>query len=269
MQFEDNNQANGLGVQEEMIFRNQTDLAYLKRNKKNAVMWACADARYNFLEKYVHLVQNWIENLAPDIADILLNNGADLSNFNFPSENDFTTEILRKHTEQQKNIKLKIASGILEITNMLQKKGILLTKPDIVTIMNVFFKNQLFHSKHNFDKSLITNDLTIQSKFSMLSNGISFHDYIHLNKRKAFRTLQYIRYYEFACKFTGWKFYPAQFEPEFTLHICEKMARPFFESYGKKTFVQLIKHFLPDEMIDMILDYYLNKDFRNIYLSTE
>ncbi|KAL7295059.1 hypothetical protein TKK_0011527 [Trichogramma kaykai] len=60
MQFEDNNQANGLGVQEEMIFRNQTDLAYLKRNKKNAVMWACADARYNFLEKYVHLVQNWI-----------------------------------------------------------------------------------------------------------------------------------------------------------------------------------------------------------------
>ncbi|CAB0041145.1 unnamed protein product [Trichogramma brassicae] len=84
-----------------------------------------------------------VECLFPRLVDILLNHGADLSSFVFPTESHFDRRLSRRPGEEQEPFQLRVAADLLDVAARLENKGYNLKPSDVATIMNLFVKHDL------------------------------------------------------------------------------------------------------------------------------
>ncbi|CAB0039022.1 unnamed protein product [Trichogramma brassicae] len=84
-----------------------------------------------------------VARFMPEVVEILLDRGADLSSFVFPAESDFT-KIFNPEIEYYNCFKLKLASDAMIVIEQLEKNGYKLDPNDALTIMKFFAKLKLF-----------------------------------------------------------------------------------------------------------------------------
>ncbi|CAB0028441.1 unnamed protein product [Trichogramma brassicae] len=99
-----------------------------------------------------------VANLLPKTIDILLDRGADLTGFVFPTENYFG-ERLDPENDHWIDSAKKLASGALAVVECLEKRGYELDRSDVLTIMKFFAKQELFEESSDFTKRWYNNEV--------------------------------------------------------------------------------------------------------------
>ncbi|CAB0043772.1 unnamed protein product [Trichogramma brassicae] len=94
-----------------------------------------------------------VENLVPRVVNILLDHGADLSSFVFPTASDFDERFDRRaFSSIYTNFKLRMASSLLVIAENLENRGYEFNRSEALTIMRFFAKHDLFEKPSNLDE---------------------------------------------------------------------------------------------------------------------
>ncbi|CAB0038824.1 unnamed protein product, partial [Trichogramma brassicae] len=126
-------------------------------------------------------LQYAVARLLPSTVDVLLDHGADLSNFVFPSESLFDFGVKFKD-----GINIKITSGILAVVERLESRGYELSRSDALTIMKLFAKHKLFVKSADLEEPNWHDheEVTTEAKETMISPSLSVYDLLHLRPRE-------------------------------------------------------------------------------------
>uniref|UniRef100_A0ABD2XL76 Uncharacterized protein n=1 Tax=Trichogramma kaykai TaxID=54128 RepID=A0ABD2XL76_9HYME len=85
-----------------------------------------------------------VASLLPDVVDVLLDRGADLSSFVFPAENYFGEIWERDKYDNSTTSHLFLVSSAMNVVERLEKRGYKLDRSDALTIMKYFDKFEFF-----------------------------------------------------------------------------------------------------------------------------
>uniref|UniRef100_A0ABD2X9A0 Uncharacterized protein n=1 Tax=Trichogramma kaykai TaxID=54128 RepID=A0ABD2X9A0_9HYME len=209
-----------------------------------------------------------VANLNLDAFDLLLDRGADVSRFAFPTESYYGAGFDSK-LNYSFDVKLKMASGALAILDSLEKRGYELDGSDALTIMKFFAKHGLFETSPDLQQRWYDEkEFASKAKKKIMKPGLSLYGLIQLRPDEAAKELTYRYYHELACA----KNYPYFFSNGYqkidcSLHLCEKLSRGFFRGWAMESFMKLIHYRLPLECCDMIVDHLKNEDLCNICLA--
>uniref|UniRef100_A0ABD2WN30 Uncharacterized protein n=1 Tax=Trichogramma kaykai TaxID=54128 RepID=A0ABD2WN30_9HYME len=86
----------------------------------------------------------------PHVVDVVLDRGADLSSFTFPTETHFDEGY--EAPKYQNYYKLSLLSGVLAVLESLERRGYELGRNDALIIMKLFTKNGFFRESADFDE---------------------------------------------------------------------------------------------------------------------
>ncbi|CAB0030107.1 unnamed protein product [Trichogramma brassicae] len=141
-------------------------------------------------------LQYAVVNCLPYAVESLLNHGANLSSFVFPTFSQFD-----RRFKANKNIqfKLVLACDYLTIIESLEKKGYELDQCDALIIMKLFDKYKLFEAMADFDERWFDNEkVAKKARETMIKPNLSLYDLIHLRPHEVAKRLTYMDYYELA-----------------------------------------------------------------------
>ncbi|CAB0044744.1 unnamed protein product [Trichogramma brassicae] len=203
---------------------------------------------------------------SPMIVDLLLDRGADLSSFVFPTESYFNAgfrAVSRRRVEK----KFILASGMLAVVERLTARGYELYRSDALTIMKIFPELNMFENSADLENNWYDDEeFATQAEQTMINLNLSLYDLIQLRPDEARRRLSSMEYYEFA-RTLNWLYLPERLRDVCARHLCEKLSRRFFLSWALDPFIELIHNRLPILCCDMILDVLMNRDLHNICLA--
>ncbi|CAB0029451.1 unnamed protein product [Trichogramma brassicae] len=184
----------------------------------------------------------------PRAVESLLNRGADLSSFVFPSFNQFN-ECFKSYKDLRRIFRL--ASGLLAAVECLEKRGYELEPNDAIMIMILFKKHEMFQASEDLDELLWYDDeeLANKARRKMVKSDLSLYDLIHLRPQEAAKRLTYMDYYKLARQKNVW-WIRSKMRAEMLArfrHLSETMSRKFFRSWALDPFWKLIHYRLPLE----------------------
>ncbi|XP_014229214.2 ankyrin-1-like [Trichogramma pretiosum] len=210
-------------------------------------------------------LQYAVARLLPNTVDVLLDHGADLSNFVFPNETIFHFGV-----EFTVDTNIRITSGILAVVERLETRGYELNQSDALTIMKLFAKHKLFVKPADLEKPNWHDNVRLvrTAKETMIIPSLSLYELLQLQPKELAKRITFEEYFEFARR---WKklmtLRKEGFEACVVAHLCEKLSRRFFQSYALYPFWDLIHKRLPLECCDMILNNLMNKDLYHIFVT--
>ncbi|CAB0044943.1 unnamed protein product, partial [Trichogramma brassicae] len=139
-----------------------------------------------------------VANILPDMICFLLDHGANLSDFIFPKESDFVDEFKMYGTGCDWRHFLKdLTSDMFDTVQCLQKIGYEFDQSDVLTIMKIFAKYELFKKSEDVDECLCSNEKFVKwAKNVILSSSLSFYDLLQLRPEKAEKLLTLQDYLE-------------------------------------------------------------------------
>uniref|UniRef100_A0ABD2XCX2 Uncharacterized protein n=1 Tax=Trichogramma kaykai TaxID=54128 RepID=A0ABD2XCX2_9HYME len=200
----------------------------------------------------------------PNEVDVLLDHGADLSNFAFPDI------IASQRYKNRRKLELELASGALAVVESLEKKGFELYRSDALKIMKFFAKYKLFANSMDLEKSWYDNtEFVTGAKEIMVNPSLSLYDLMQLGPEEAAKQITYRNYFEIAKSHELWVLLltTKQCKACF-LYLCEIMSRGFFRSWALDCFYEITHKRLPILCCDKVLDVLENQDLCNICLAT-
>uniref|UniRef100_A0ABD2WNB4 Uncharacterized protein n=1 Tax=Trichogramma kaykai TaxID=54128 RepID=A0ABD2WNB4_9HYME len=115
--------------------------------------------------------------------DMLLDRSADLSSFVFPIARDFDEEL--KDTFNSNNFKLSLASGALMTIEWLEKRGFELDRNDILTIMTLFAKYELFEKSVDVEKCWYRDEEFVSKAKQIMIRRWSLYELMQLQPDEA------------------------------------------------------------------------------------
>ncbi|CAB0031841.1 unnamed protein product [Trichogramma brassicae] len=98
-----------------------------------------------------------VANLFLNVVDVLLDQGADLSSFVFPSKSFFAERfgsISEMHELERIEFKLSVASKIVDVVERLEKKGYEFDRGNTLDIMSLFAEYELFDKSTDLGRKL-------------------------------------------------------------------------------------------------------------------
>ncbi|CAB0038822.1 unnamed protein product [Trichogramma brassicae] len=137
-----------------------------------------------------------VVSCSPYAVESLLNRGADLSSFSFPTSSQFDDYF---ETENHEDIryKWKIACGFLAVIESLEKRGYELDRSDALIIMKLFDKYKLFGALEDLDEHWYDDEeFENEARKTMLNPDLSLYDLIHLRPQEAAKRLTCMDYCE-------------------------------------------------------------------------
>ncbi|KAL7296049.1 hypothetical protein TKK_0010603 [Trichogramma kaykai] len=228
------------------------------------------DARDKFDRTPLQLA---VMNLLPDEVDILLNRGADLSSFVFPTENYLSLKVDKKLQWMKGckisfNYKLSIASGALGVVRQLEKRGYELKRNEALWIMTLFDKYGLFEKSEDFEEYLFDDEeFLIKAREIMISSSLSLYDLIWLGSKEMSKILTTEDYFKFWRSSDLWKVSDGPTSEACTVHLSEKISRGFFRRWAVDSFMELTHYKLPILCSEMIIEQLKNEDLWKIGLA--
>ncbi|XP_014233178.1 ankyrin-1-like [Trichogramma pretiosum] len=241
------------------------DLAkiFFKINKdKN--QWVHVDAEDNFGRTPLQLA---VKNLLPCTVDVLLNHGADLSSFVFPSESLIDKRISSRRRNGSKIVKLRLAARALGIVECFHNRGYELDQSGALLIMKYFAEHELFATSSDLEKRLCEDkDFASRAKKISIKPDLSLFDLVQLRPEKAQKLLLHTDYYKLTNS-KKWSDFPKGLKKACEIHLSEKLSRGFFRRWAVYPFWEFIHYRLPLECCEMVLENLNNEDLYNIYLA--
>ncbi|CAB0044263.1 unnamed protein product [Trichogramma brassicae] len=207
-----------------------------------------------------------VARLWPDIVDFLLDRGAKLSSFIFPTEDHFDKYLMYENEDDED--KLVMTSHTLAVVDGLEKRGYELSRSDAMTIMKLFAKNQVFDDQLVNLKDYWCDDenFALKAKEVMISSSVSLCDLIQCRPEQTTKLLTYLDYWRFAYS-NKWKKLPNESHEPCLAYLCEIMSRGFFPRWTLEFFLELTRYLLPILCCDMIIKNLENKDLLAICLT--
>ncbi|CAB0038613.1 unnamed protein product [Trichogramma brassicae] len=141
-----------------------------------------------------------VANLLPNTVDTLLDHGAVLSSFVFPSEAYFGESFEGWRCDD--DYRLRLVPGVLAVIECLERRGFELDRSNATTITAFFAKCGLFDGSLNLSKFWYFEEkFATQAKGIMITPRLSLYDLIRLRPEEATKLLSYKDYFDFACSF--------------------------------------------------------------------
>uniref|UniRef100_A0ABD2XIJ8 Uncharacterized protein n=1 Tax=Trichogramma kaykai TaxID=54128 RepID=A0ABD2XIJ8_9HYME len=210
-----------------------------------------------------------VVNLLPHVLDVLLDRGADTSNFAFPAE-DYFYAFLDDDYEWDPSELLRQASGILAVIERLEGRGYELSRSDALMIMTFFHRNGLFQYSENLaelENCWRDQDFVRRANELKIRPDLSLYELMRLRPEEAENRFAYIEYHELACKKKSQTRLPVRHLKACVLHLCEKLARGFFRRWALNSLLELTRDRLPYLCCDAIVERLTNADLRLICMS--
>uniref|UniRef100_A0ABD2XBE1 Uncharacterized protein n=1 Tax=Trichogramma kaykai TaxID=54128 RepID=A0ABD2XBE1_9HYME len=212
-----------------------------------------------------------VVNLLPRVVDLILNHGADLSSFVFPTAehfaNAFKTGFKLQYDEPLYHFKFKLACHALIVVDCLENKGYKLNRSDALTILKILDKHGLLENSTDIDECWYEDEnFGEKTKKMMLVPNLSLYDLILLSPKEAQKLVTYSDYFEFM-RSEKLNELSEKYRETCALHLCEKMSRRFFRRWALDFFWELTRYRIPILCCEMILKRQTNKDLWQICLA--
>ncbi|XP_023316553.1 delta-latroinsectotoxin-Lt1a-like [Trichogramma pretiosum] len=210
-----------------------------------------------------------VANFKPDAVELLLDHGADLSSFIFPTANDFRV-MFNTENDSSFNFKLRLASGALAVIERLEKRGYEMDRKDVLTILALFAKYGLFDKSADLEKLWYDDEriARIAKKLMLIDDypSLSLYDLTQSRPDEPAKLLTYMEYFKIARVDISLLF--SNYHSEAcTEQLCETMARGFFRRWALEFFLELTGQRLPILCCDKIIKELMNQDLYHICLA--
>uniref|UniRef100_A0ABD2X808 Uncharacterized protein n=1 Tax=Trichogramma kaykai TaxID=54128 RepID=A0ABD2X808_9HYME len=210
-----------------------------------------------------------VSNLLLNVLDVLLDRGADLSNFVFPTE----SHLAERFTQRRSGVllgldKMQLASEMMQVVERLEKRGYQLDKSDAVKIMKTLIKHVLFDTVEDLEFWRRNEEFVSKAKELKMNPSSSLYDLIQLRPDKVKCQLRDTDYFKFAT-WNQWRKLPEGSRRASITHLCETMWRGFFQQWALESLLELTRHRLPILCCDIIIEKLMNEDLLKICLATE
>uniref|UniRef100_A0ABD2XJG7 Uncharacterized protein n=1 Tax=Trichogramma kaykai TaxID=54128 RepID=A0ABD2XJG7_9HYME len=202
-----------------------------------------------------------VANLKTNLFECLLNHGADLSSFVFPTENYFAERYAPDCEIQH------VALPTMYIVKTLERKGYRLDVAAVVTIMKTFVGHGLVgRSPTDLDERWHNDAMFARiAKKHRVSTHLSLYDFVRLTPGQAEKLFVAIEDYE---EFLyGFRLLPMGPYKACIEHVCRTTSRGFFRRWAMEFFMEMTRHRLPILCCDMIVEQLANEDLLRIGLA--
>ncbi|CAB0037744.1 unnamed protein product [Trichogramma brassicae] len=216
-----------------------------------------------------------VSNLSPRNVELLLERGADMTGFTFPTGmNYFDGQYRRTYSTSWS--RLGLASRILSCVELLEKRGYEMDRGDKLAILKPFSNYGMFLESDycNDDKNNDNDDEDFENKAKgiAVNSRVSLYDLIRSTEQLL--ELKQVTYADCE-RLSGVRLYEYQ---AFWSHrtrlldrdtqLCEKISRKFFQDCALEPFWELMGGRLPLECCRPVLGQLTNKDLYNICLAS-
>ncbi|KAL7293392.1 hypothetical protein TKK_0013157 [Trichogramma kaykai] len=215
-----------------------------------------------------------VASLLPDMVDVLIDNGADLASFVFPTES-YLGERFKSRNKISYCFRLRLASDALACIERLERRGYELKRDDVRTIQNFFANHGLFEktTQQQQQQEESQSNWRDQEEFAeksreiMMTPSLPLYDLVRLRPEAAAKRVAYEDYFKFARRTDLWDL-PEAPRDACLVHLCEIMSRRFFRASAIDPFIELTRNRLPLLCCDLIVDNLKNEDLWRICLAT-
>uniref|UniRef100_A0ABD2X2H5 Uncharacterized protein n=1 Tax=Trichogramma kaykai TaxID=54128 RepID=A0ABD2X2H5_9HYME len=220
----------------------------------------------NAIDKIGRTPLHWaVANFLLHAVDLLLDHGANISRFDFPTETYYGAELKQ---DCHITVKMERASRALSILESLENRGYEMNRSDALTVMQFLAECRLLDKSEELEKCFFDNEEFAKvAKKEMVKPNLSLYDLIQLRPGEAAKLITFKKYCRIAFLVRTCDL-PERYIEACALHLCEKMSRGFFRSWAIESFMKLTRYRLPLECCDLIIDESLtNKDLYSIFLA--
>ncbi|CAB0043638.1 unnamed protein product [Trichogramma brassicae] len=244
----------------------QADLAeiLLERNDEGELRYAVqVDARDKSGRTPLQVA---VAHVFPELVRLLLDRGADLSNFVFPTECHFDKGFDISRMLLAGIDELQITTDALVIVEQLEQKGYELARSDAVTMMKTLVKHRLFEKAEQIEFWREDEDFVSMAKEIMIIPSSSLYDSIQMRPGKAKNQLTNRHYFKFLV-WEDWEELSDEMAETCVAHLCEKIWERFFQQWTLEPLMKLTE--LPILCCEKIMENLMNKDLLKICLADE
>ncbi|XP_023319360.1 ankyrin-1-like [Trichogramma pretiosum] len=222
-----------------------------------------------------------VAGLQPEMVDVLLDRGADLSNFVFPTQSHFDECSVLLQTWYGKDkltLLLQLSFGALGVIEQLEKRGYELDRSNVLTIMTLLYGNNGFFEKSKQERPRVAKicwyddeEFTSKAKEIMINSTYSLYDLTRIEPKEAKKITLFADYFKFVLSDNLNEFSKPLSEAciSVSLYLFEKLSRGFFQEWAMDPFWVLIHYRLPVEICEIILEKLENQDLCNICLAVK
>ncbi|CAB0043639.1 unnamed protein product [Trichogramma brassicae] len=200
--------------------------------------------------------------LRPDMIDVLMHHGAKLSNFVFPTVDQFDAAFETFEFEGFA-VKLELTCAVLEVVERLEARGYELVRSDAKTIMTTLHRHLLLDVSENRQFWRNFEKFVNMAKELMMKSSLSLYDLLELRPKQAKQLFKHTDYLKFTSS-KKLKKLPREFRAACVTQLCEQMCRGFFQRWTLQPFLQLTRRRLPILCCEMILEHLVNKDLLSV-----
>ncbi|CAB0042728.1 unnamed protein product [Trichogramma brassicae] len=212
-----------------------------------------------------------VASCLPGVVERLLNRGADLASFRFPTEDYFADNYSGQLHIDEFISQFKRAAGALLIAQHLEDRGYELEQSDALTIMKLFQCYRLFEKVDADVEKFRTNHLFdhyyIKGKETRIGTGnLTLYQALRSRPEVAEKLITYADFYRFA-EDKSYVLWYMESSRAVAARLCEVLAKGFFRHWALYPFWRLIHYRLPIEICELIVMKMRNEDLYHVILA--
>uniref|UniRef100_A0ABD2VW61 Uncharacterized protein n=1 Tax=Trichogramma kaykai TaxID=54128 RepID=A0ABD2VW61_9HYME len=252
------------------------ELFFKINDEKNQPVLIDAEDRWGWTP-----LQFAVARLLPRLVDLLVDHGADLSTFVFPSKEHFD-RCVKVSQREEVGYKFGLASRALAAVERLERRGYELNRNDALTIMTIFAEYRWFEKSAYFDEfwyddepfareatkikifPKIEKSKSEAKEAATIKQNLSLYDLVQLRPKQAEKLVTYTDYLRIA-KSIDWRY--ERTKETYEMHLCEMVSRGFFRRWALDSFLELTLYRLPILCCDIIVENLVNEDLWHICLA--